>query len=65
MVSIKEICQFINEAQVLGRALKQSSSVGSVGDQGQQTKLKDVKKEPTTYSRWIIKTKINNFKAKL
>lgn len=62
---MEEICQITNETQLLVRALKQNSSVVSIEDQGQQTKLKDVRKEPkTTYYRCIMKTKINCSKAK-
>lgn len=43
---MEEICQIVNETQLLVRALKQTSSVVSIEDQGQQTKLKDVRKEP-------------------
>lgn len=43
---MEEICQVINETQLLVRALKQTSSVVSIEDQGQQTKLEDVRKEP-------------------
>lgn len=43
---MEEICQIINETQLLERALKQTSGVVSIEAQGQQTKLKDVRKEP-------------------
>jgi len=43
---MEEICQIINETQLLERALKQTSGVVSIEAQDQQTKLKDVRKEP-------------------
>ena len=45
VVIIEETVKFINETQLLVRALKRSSCRVSIEDQGQQTKLKDVKKE--------------------
>lgn len=42
---IEEIVSCVNEAQSLVRALKQSSHRVGIEDQGQQTKLNDVKTE--------------------